>query len=64
MLNYIVKIKKGILWENKSNFTVYDVQFTIDLIKQYFGTDEFFGNFIQSVKAGSNTFSSYQKYLC
>lgn len=34
-----------------------------DLMKQYFGTDEFFGNFIQSVKAGSNTFSSYQKYL-
>lgn len=34
-LNYIVKIRKGVLWENNSNFTVYDVQFTIDLIKQY-----------------------------
>ena len=34
-----------------------------ELMKQYFGADEFFNSFIQNVKNGSNTFSSYQKYL-
>ena len=34
-----------------------------DLMKDYFGTDEFYNIFIQSIKSGSNTFSSYQKYM-
>ena len=29
---YIIKMRKGVLWEDKSNFTSYDVQYTIDLI--------------------------------
>ena len=29
---YIIKMRKGVLWEDKSNFTAYDVQYTIDLI--------------------------------
>lgn len=31
-LTYIIKLRKGVLWEDKSNFTAYDVQYTIDLI--------------------------------
>lgn len=31
-LTYIIKMRKGVLWEDKSNFTAYDVQYTIDLI--------------------------------
>lgn len=32
-LNYIVKLRKGVLWEDKSNFTANDVKFTINVIK-------------------------------
>lgn len=32
-LTYIVKLRKGVLWEDKSNFTANDVRFTIELIK-------------------------------
>ena len=32
-VTYIVKLKKGILWEDDSNFTASDVLFTIDKIK-------------------------------
>ncbi len=31
-LTYIVKLRKGVLWEDKTNFTAYDVKFTMDLI--------------------------------
>jgi len=33
-LNYIIKLKKGILWQDGNSFTAYDVQFTIDQIKR------------------------------
>lgn len=29
---YIIKMRKGVLWEDTTNFTAYDVQYTIDLI--------------------------------
>ena len=29
---YIIKMRKGVVWEDKTNFTAYDVQYTIDLI--------------------------------
>ena len=32
-LNYIIKLKKGILWENNTTFSADDVYFTIDTIK-------------------------------
>lgn len=32
-LNYIVKLKKGVLWEDRSNFTANDVVFTVRTIK-------------------------------
>lgn len=32
-LTYIVKLRKGVLWEDKSNFTAEDVKFTMELIK-------------------------------
>ena len=32
-LTYVVKLRKGILWENGTNFTAYDVLFTFDLLK-------------------------------
>ncbi len=31
-LTYIVKLKKGVLWADGSNFTAYDVKYTLDLI--------------------------------
>lgn len=31
-LNYVVKLRKGVLWENNTNFTAYDVFFTMDKI--------------------------------
>lgn len=31
--NYIVKLRKGVLWEDRSSFTANDVIFTIDIIK-------------------------------
>lgn len=31
---YVVKLRKGVLWQDKSNFNAYDVKFTIDLIKE------------------------------
>lgn len=31
-LTYIVKIRKGVLWENSNNLTAYDVKYTLDLI--------------------------------
>lgn len=31
-LTYIIKMRKGALWEDTTNFTAYDVQYTIDLI--------------------------------
>lgn len=33
-LNYIIKLKKGILWQDGTPLTAYDVQFTIDMIKK------------------------------
>lgn len=33
LTTYIVKLRKGVLWEDKSNFTADDVKFTIDTIK-------------------------------
>lgn len=33
-LNYIIKIKKGILWQDGTKFTANDVKFTIDCIKR------------------------------
>ena len=32
-VNYVIKLRKGILWENNANFTADDVFFTIDMIK-------------------------------
>lgn len=32
-LTYVVKLKKGVLWQDRSNFTADDVWFTMDLIK-------------------------------
>lgn len=32
-LNYIVKLRKGVLWEDRSNFTANDVVFTVRTIK-------------------------------
>lgn len=32
-ITYLVKLKKGILWQDGSNFDAYDVKFTIDLLK-------------------------------
>lgn len=32
-VTYVVKLRKGVLWEDRSNFTADDVKFTIDLIK-------------------------------
>ena len=32
-LNYVIKLRNGVLWENNTNFTADDVRFTIDLIK-------------------------------
>lgn len=31
-VTYIIKMRKGVLWEDRTNFTSYDVQYTIDLI--------------------------------
>ena len=31
-LNYIIKLRKGVLWQDNSNFTTDDVKFTLDLI--------------------------------
>lgn len=33
-VTYIIKMRKGVLWEDTTNFTAYDVQYTIDLIMQ------------------------------
>ena len=35
-VNYVIKMRKGVLWENNTNFTAYDVKFTIDMIKDYY----------------------------
>ena len=32
-VNYVVKLRKGVLWENNSNFTADDVFFTVEMIK-------------------------------
>ena len=32
-VNYVIKLRKGVLWENNTNFTADDVYFTIDTIK-------------------------------
>ena len=32
-ITYLVKLKKGILWQDGSSFDAYDVKFTIDLLK-------------------------------
>lgn len=32
-ITYVVKLRKGVLWEDRSNFTAEDVKYTIDLIK-------------------------------
>lgn len=32
-LNYVIKLRKGVLWQDGTNFTVDDVKFTIDMIK-------------------------------
>lgn len=32
-VTYIVKLRKGVLWEDKSNFTANDIIYTIDVIK-------------------------------
>lgn len=32
-VTYVIKLRKGVLWEDDSNFTADDVKFTIDLIK-------------------------------
>lgn len=32
-LTYVVKLRKGVLWQDKSNFTAEDVKFTMDIIK-------------------------------
>lgn len=32
-INYVIKLRKGVLWENNANFTADDVKFTIDIIK-------------------------------
>lgn len=33
-LNYVIKLRKGVLWQDGTNFTANDVQFTVDQIKQ------------------------------
>ena len=33
-LTYVIKIKRGIVWENNTPVTGYDVQYTIDLLKR------------------------------
>lgn len=37
-VTYIVKLRKGVLWENRTNFTAYDVKYTMDLIKSGINT--------------------------
>lgn len=32
-LTYVVKLRKGVLWEDGTNFTAYDVLYTFDLLK-------------------------------
>lgn len=32
-LTYVVKLRKGVLWQDRSNFTAEDVKFTMDIIK-------------------------------
>ena len=36
--SYIVKLRKGVLWEDNSHLTSYDVKFTVDMIRDYYGT--------------------------
>lgn len=47
-LNYIIKLKKGILWHDGSELTSNDVKFTIDTIKQG-GINSIYTNNLQSV---------------
>ncbi len=37
-LTYVIKLRKGVLWQDNSNFTSEDVKFTIDLIKSGIST--------------------------
>ncbi len=36
-ITYVIKLKKGILWEDNSNLTSHDVKFTVDMIRDYHG---------------------------
>lgn len=37
-LTYVIKLRKGVLWQNKTNFTSDDVKFTIDIIRSGINT--------------------------
>ncbi len=37
-LTYVIKLRKGVLWQNKSNFTAEDVKFTMDIIRSGINT--------------------------
>ena len=32
-VNYVIKLRKGVLWQDGTNFTSNDVKFTVDMIK-------------------------------
>lgn len=37
-LNYVIKLRKGVLWNDGTNFTADDVKFTVDMIKSGIST--------------------------
>lgn len=49
-LNYVIKLRKGVLWQDGTNFTANDVKFTVDQIKQG-GFNSIYGNNLRAVIA-------------
>ena len=47
-LNYVIKLRKGVLWQDGTDFTANDVKFTIDTIKQG-GISTTYANNLQAV---------------
>ena len=47
-LNYVIKLRKGVLWQDGTEFTANDVKFTIDTIKQG-GISTIYANNLQAV---------------
>ena len=57
-VTYVVKMRKGVLWEDKSNFTAYDVQYTMDLICQNRVSPKYYENLkhvVETQALDSNT---------